>query len=147
MDNMTVIKLKALAKQRGIKGYYKLRKAELIQKFEAHPDVNERVLIPGLEIPRNTSRSVNTSSILHESIPDDNTPVLQPIPKFIAKSMQKIKDFGNWLLDYIPAKPKVVDEALESFKNLMRSLYNKRDTSFQLNESKSALKTFAISIE
>ena len=30
MDNITVIKLKALTKQRGIKGYYKLRKAELI---------------------------------------------------------------------------------------------------------------------
>ena len=43
MDNTTVIKLKTLAKQRGIKGYYKLRKAELIQKLEAHSDVNEQV--------------------------------------------------------------------------------------------------------
>ena len=41
IDNITVIKLKALAKQRGIKGYYKLRKAELIQKLEAHPDVSK----------------------------------------------------------------------------------------------------------
>ena len=41
MNNITVIKLKALAKHRGIKGYYKLRKAELIQELEAHPDVNE----------------------------------------------------------------------------------------------------------
>ena len=70
MDNITEIKLKTLAKQRGIKGYYKLRKAELIQKLEAHPDVNEQVLIPGLEIPRNTTRSVSTSSII-----DDKTPV------------------------------------------------------------------------
>ena len=38
MDYITVIKLKALANQRGIKGYDKLRKAELIQKLEAHPD-------------------------------------------------------------------------------------------------------------
>ena len=37
MDNITVIKLKTLAKQRGINGYYKLRKAELM---ETHPDVN-----------------------------------------------------------------------------------------------------------
>ena len=55
MDKITVIKLKALAKQRGIKCYYNLRKAELIQKLEAHPDVNEQLLIPGLEIPRNTT--------------------------------------------------------------------------------------------
>ena len=55
MDNFTVINLKNLAKERGIKGYYKLRKAELIQKLEAHPDVNEQVLIPGLELLTSTT--------------------------------------------------------------------------------------------
>ena len=116
LDNITVIKLKALAKQRGIKGYYKIRKAELIKKLEAHSDINEQVLIRGLEIPRNTTRSVNTRTILGHPILNDNTPVLQSTLKFIAKSMRKIKDFGNWLLDYIPPKPNVVNEALESFK-------------------------------
>ena len=58
--------------------------------------------------------------------------------------MQKIKDFCYWLLDYIPPKRKVVDEALESFENLIKKLDNKRDNSFQLKESKSALETFAI---
>ena len=144
MDNITVIKLKTLAKQRGIIGNYKLRKSELIKKLEAHSDVNEQVLIPELEIPRNTTRSVNTSEILDDPILDDKTPFIQPTPSFIAKSKQKIKDFGNLLLDYIPPTPKVVDEALESFKNLIKKLYNKRDTSFQLRESKSASKKFAI---
>ena len=88
--------------------------------MEAHPDLNEQFLIPGLEILRNTTRSANTSAFLDDPIMDDNTPVLQPTPKFVAKSMQKIKDFGNWFLDYIPPKPKVVDEALESFKNLIK---------------------------
>ena len=82
MDNITVIKLKTLAKQRGFKGYYKLRKAELIQKLEAYPNVNEQVLIPGLEIPKNTTRLVNTSAILDEPILDDKSPVLQPTPTF-----------------------------------------------------------------
>ena len=112
--------------------------------MEAHPDVNDQVLIPGLEIPRNTTRSVNTSAILDEPILDDNTPVLQPTPKFIAKSMQKIKADGNWLLDYIPPKPKVVDEAPDSLKNLIIKLFNESDTSFQLNDSISTLKKFAI---
>ena len=114
MDNITVIKLKALAKQRGIKAYYKLRKAELIQTLEGHPDVNEHDLIPGIEISRNTTRSVNTRAILDDPILDDNTSVLRPTPKFYAKSMQKIKDFGNWLLDYISPKRKVVDESLKN---------------------------------
>ena len=38
----------------------------------------------------------------------------------------------------------MTDEALESFKNLIKKLYNKRDSSFELKASKSALKMFAI---
>ena len=87
--------------------------------MEARPDVNEQVLIPGLEIPRNTTKSVNASAILDDPILDDQTAVLQPKPNFITKRIQKITDFGNWLLDYMPPTPKVVDEALESFKNLI----------------------------
>ena len=63
---ISVIELKALAKQRCVKGYYKLRNAELIHKLETHPDVNGQVLIPGFEIPRNATRSVNTSAILDQ---------------------------------------------------------------------------------
>ena len=88
--------------------------------MEAYPDVNEQVLIPGLEKPRNATRSVNTSAILDQPNLDDKTSVLQPTRNFIAESIQKIKDFGEWLLDYIPPKLKVVDEALESFKNLIK---------------------------
>ena len=68
--------------------------------MDAHPDVNEQVFKPLLEIPRNTTRSLNTSAILDDPILDDKTPVLQPTLNFIAKSIQKIKDFRNWLLDY-----------------------------------------------
>ena len=50
--------------------------------------------------------------------------------------MQKITDFGEWILSYIPPKPKVVDKVLESFKNKIKKIYEKRDTSFQLKESK-----------
>ena len=38
----------------------------------------------------------------------------------------------------------MIDQALESFKNLIRILYNKREISFELKESKSALIKFAI---
>ena len=91
INSITVIELKAVAKQRGIIGYYKLRKAELMQKLEDLPDVTEQVLIPGLEIPRNITRSVNTNAILDEPVLDDNTSVLKPTQKFIAKSKKKIK--------------------------------------------------------
>ena len=69
---------------------------------------------------------------------------MQTTKKFFTKGMQKIKDFGAWLLNYIPPKPKVVDKVLESFKNKIKKMYEKIDTFFQLKESKSALKKFAI---
>ena len=36
---------------------------------------------------------------------------------FFTMGMQRIKDFGEWLLNYIPPKSKVVDKVLASFKN------------------------------
>ena len=34
--------------------------------------------------------------------------------------MQNIIDFGEWLLNCIPQKPKVVDKVLESFKHKIK---------------------------
>ena len=114
MENHTRVQLKAIAKERGIKGYYKLRQAELIHALEATRLVEQK------------------SNIFDEQIPNDLTSILQPTPwrpsnfaarnmrttnNFFTKCMQKINDFGNWLLNYIPPKPKVVDKVLESFKN------------------------------
>ena len=35
MENHTVMQLKAIANERGVRGYYKLRKVELIHTLEA----------------------------------------------------------------------------------------------------------------
>ena len=95
--------MKVIAKEGGIRGYYRLIKAELIHAFEATRLVEQ------------------TSNIFDESIPNEPTPVLQPTPwrpsnialknkqnitNFITKGMQKTKDFGEWLLNYIPPKTK-----------------------------------------
>ena len=62
MENHTIVRLKAIAKERGIKGYYKLRKAELINALEATRLVEQK------------------SSIFYEPIPNNPTPFLQPTP-------------------------------------------------------------------
>ena len=109
MENHTIVQLKAIAKERDIKGYYKLRKAELIHALEATRLVEQK------------------SYKFDEQISNDPTPILQPTPwrpsnfavkskqnvkNFVTKGMQKIKDFGNWLLNDIPPKPKVVNKVL-----------------------------------
>ena len=95
MDNHTVVQLKAIAKERGIRCYYKLRKAELIHALEATRLVEQTSLM--------------RCNIFDESIPNDHTPVLQPTPwrpsnialknkqnikHFITKDMQKTKNVG-----------------------------------------------------
>ena len=62
MNNHTVVHLKAIAKERGVRGYYKLRKAELIHALESARLVEQ------------------TNNIFDESIQNDVTPVLQPTP-------------------------------------------------------------------
>ena len=118
MENHTVIQLKAIAKERGWKV---IRKVELIHALEAARLVEQK------------------SNIFDEPISNDPTPVVQPTPwmssnvttKDKQNIKEKIKDFGEWLLNYIPTKPKVVDKVLESFKNKIKKMYEKRDTLFQ----------------
>ena len=43
MDNYTVVQWKAIAKERSIRGYYKLRKVQLIHALEAARLVEQKV--------------------------------------------------------------------------------------------------------
>ena len=61
MENRTVVQLKAIAKERGIRGYYKLRKAELIRVLEATKLVEQK------------------SNIFDEPISNDPTTVLNQL--------------------------------------------------------------------
>ena len=134
MENHTVMQLKAIAKERGVRGNYNLRKVELIHALEAERLVEQK------------------SNIFDEPIPNDPTPVLQPTPwrssNVTTKDKQnikrKIKDFCEWLLNYIPPKPNVVDKVLKSFQIKIKTIYEEMDTLFQPTQSKSALKKFAI---
>ena len=77
MVNHTVAQLKAIAKERGIRGYHKLKKVELIHTLEAARLVEQK------------------SNIFDESIPNDTTQVLQPTPlrpsNVTTKDKQNIK--------------------------------------------------------
>ena len=74
MENHTIVQLKAIGKERVFKGYYKLRKAELIHALEATRLVEQK------------------SNIFDEQIPNDPTPILQRTPwrpsNFVVKRKQ-----------------------------------------------------------
>ena len=80
MENHTVVQLKAIAKERGIRGYYKLKNSELIHALEATKLVEQK------------------TNIFDEPIPNDPTPVLQPTPwrpsNITTKVKQNIKNFA-----------------------------------------------------
>ena len=72
-ENHTVVQLKAIAKERGIRGYYKLRKAELIRVMEATRLVEQK------------------NNMFDEQIPNDPTPVSQPTPWRPSNITTKVK--------------------------------------------------------
>ena len=84
MDNHTVVQSKAIAKERGIRGYYRLRKAELIHALTAGRLVEQK------------------SNIFDESIPNDPTPVLQSTPRrpsnIATKDKKNINNFITKIL-------------------------------------------------
>ena len=80
MENHTVMQLKAIAKERSVRGYYKLRKAEMIHVLEA------------------TRLAEQKSNMFDEPIANDPTPGLQPTPwrpsNVSTKVKQNIKNFA-----------------------------------------------------
>ena len=57
---------------------------------------------------------------------------------------QKNKDFGEWLLNYIPPNKKWLTKCLSVLKTKIKKMYEKRDTLLLPTQSKSALKNYAI---
>ena len=123
LQDQTVVELKVLARERGLKRYSKLKKADLIQL---------------LNIPA----SLRDEDVPPIGLPDPVQPVQAPFPKTktpLSKPLEKLKQFGEWLFSYIPPKPKVLDTTFNALKQKVMSLYKK---SFEVKESESALRGF-----
>ena len=103
MENHTIVQLKAIAKERGIKGYYKLRKTELINALEATRLVEQKSIIFDEPIPNDPTpilqptrqRSSNVATKDKQTIKNFGAKNMQTTHNFFTKGMQKIKDFGN----------------------------------------------------
>ena len=92
MDNHTVVQLKAIAKERGIRGYYKLVKAELIHALEEATLVDKKVTYLMSRFQMIPLRFYNQLLGGHQ-ISRRKLNKIQK--KFIMKGMQKIKILMN----------------------------------------------------
>ena len=118
--NMKVKELKALAKERGIKRYYRLRKAELIE-------------ILGVQAP---------PKIMEEPVHEINKPVLSPtkmenrsrvsslavLAKKQADSVKKaINKFADWIINLVPEPiRRTVNTAVENLKKKIKEIFENK---------------------
>src|ERR1043165_1387630 len=132
-ETKTVKQLRDIARQRGMKGYWPLRKADLIVKIR--------------------SVEAKHGHILDAPVPDIGVPILQPtafVPtstgrKIADKAKSAINKFANWIVTYVPEKVKrIVNEKLEAVLTLVNNEYSKpSQKKYEIRESKTAIRGFA----
>ena len=140
MENLKVKELKALAKERGIKGYYKLRKAELIEALTpvGDPPQLQNIMdqpIPEIDIP-----------ILEPSKPANNSKVsqLKNLASNAAKQVKReINKFANWIISKVPEPiKKTVNERVNSLKERVNGIFKRYDNLLTPREHKTAIKGY-----
>ncbi|XP_065667722.1 uncharacterized protein LOC136088013 [Hydra vulgaris] len=105
---VTVKELKQIAKERGIKYYYKMKKDDL----------------------RNILR-MDSEYLLDEPVPDISSTILapspfQPITQIRKEINKKINSFADWIVSYVPEPiKKVVNKKVDELKSTVSNLYQK----------------------
>ena len=140
MENLKVKELKALAKERGIKGYYRMRKAELIQALTpvGDPPQPQNIMdqpIPEIDIP-----------ILEPSQPENTSKVsqLKNLASNAAKPIKReISKFADWIISKVPEPiKKTVNERVESLKERVNRIFKRYDNLLTPREHKTAIKGY-----
>ena len=152
MNRYTVVQLRQLAKETGRRGYSKLRKAELIE-FITQSTLEE---MEDVNLPTHT---IERRNLLDTPIPTHEIPKLQkilnPVKPTLVKNNKKdvnngkreVVDWDKWLKDADVLTHQQTQNELKDFKAHIANLYNlayqQDQHTFEVVESKSALKGFA----
>ena len=128
MDYLTVSELRAIAREWGLSGYSRLRKADLVKLLEQYQ-------------PRGIVNFIEGGTLLDEKFEFD-APILVPekrkfpkkqIPKVIEENVENISDWLNWLENVEnESVRKKVDPKVERLKNRLTTCgkpFNKKRAS------------------
>ena len=140
MENLKIKELKDLAKERGIKGYYRMRKAELIEALTpvGDPPQLQNIMdqpIPEIDIPiLEPSKPANTSKVSQ----------LKNLASKAAKPVKReINKFADWIISKVPEPiKKTVNERVNNLKERVNRIFKRYDNLLTPREHKTAIKGY-----
>ena len=147
---MNVKELREVAKQHGVRGYSKVPKAKLIDavhKTERQRKISDPV--PDLQEPTKAEPISFAERIKHK-LSEHKSDFTLRVEVSLSRVKSEIDSLTGWLNNQVRKRiVKPLYERLEAFKSKINKLYsikNTRDTrdTFEVEESKSALKKFAV---
>jgi len=116
MNNQTIKELRAIAKERGLRGYYKLKKAELVSLLETP-----------IRPPRRPGSKKSLGKVTLLSKPEDmDSFELEEMVKTRPVVKSKLVEWHDWLVGYVPKSIKEpVSNAFEKVKSSIMGLYER----------------------
>ena len=123
----TVKELRTLAKNAGLRGYSRMRKADLVAFLEEN--------------------YILSRNILDAPVPNIGTSILQPTPYVppvpLQKQQQQQQRQQDWSFLDVPQPAPRRSDRLKKLQKNIKELYKQKEKPFEINETKSALNRFA----
>ena len=144
MHRNTVVQLRALAKERGLKGYSRLRKDDLIQVInDARPIPTPRTMRP-IPAPRTLTKPVPAPRTLAKPIPTPRVSrIKQAINTYVKPTLIGIKKAFDWIPKQALNLNSYITKNLNDLIGWAKSP-SQRKQLYELKESKSDLRKFTM---